>query len=46
MTRLFTSKLIPYLSGRIDGDGHYDLKHRSGLELLTAMSLMQIEIYN
>lgn len=44
MTRLFTSlkkgklyiptsKLIPYLSGRIDGDGHYDLKHRSGIRI-------------
>lgn len=44
MTRLFMSlktgelnipseKLIPYLSGRIDGDGHYDQKHRTGIRI-------------
>jgi hypothetical protein len=25
--------LLPYLAGRIDGDGHIDLKHRSGVRI-------------
>lgn len=44
MTRMFMSfktgklniprdKLISYLSGRIDGDGHYDQKHRTGIRI-------------